>query len=160
MARDRDQRHGRGRRFAAGAWAGRVLERRQRLPELPRHILDETGLSRARRALEQYRYMLAVRRSEDVYLVAARNIERLIPDNVIFDAILAEFHAGWHYSRASWQSATMVKIYPCTKRMEPRRPLRNSQKPIVKPFNRVLSIDRLTRNQSDDNLAFNFLRDD
>src|SRR5262245_61945131 len=108
MARDRDQRHGRGRRFAAGVWAGRVLERRQRLPELPRHIFDKTGLSCARRALEQYRYVLAVRRSEDFHLVAARHIKRLVADNVVFNAVLAEFHARWHYSHSSWQSATIV----------------------------------------------------
>src|SRR5262245_36852540 len=111
MTRERDQRHGRNRGFAAGAWAGIVLERRQRLSELPRHILDEAGLSRARWAFKQHRYVLAVRRSEDFHLVAVRHIKRLFADNVVFNAVLAKFRGRWHYSRSSWQSATMVKIY-------------------------------------------------
>ena len=58
--------------------------------ETPGHVLDESGLAGSRRALEQNRNLLVVRRREDIDLIRLRDVERLFLDVVLLHLVLGE----------------------------------------------------------------------
>src|ERR1044071_3687160 len=68
----------------------RVLDDRQWTAELPRHVLDETGLPRAGRSFQQYWDSLSVGGFKNFYFVRARNVKRFLFDNIFLDSILSD----------------------------------------------------------------------
>jgi hypothetical protein len=64
-------------------------DRDERAAQTPRHVLDEARLAAARRAFEHDRQTRGVRRLEQLHLAPDREVERLLPDDVLLDPPLS-----------------------------------------------------------------------
>ena len=56
----------------------------QRPLEPPRHVLDKARLAATSRALEDYRQVCGMRRFEEIYFPANRQVVRLFGDSIFF----------------------------------------------------------------------------